>query len=110
MGARSTGGDLIPGQPFTCPALDLAVLIGRTVPPNAPLAVVHEQMVTRGQRRLAVVDAEGTLLGLLCLKRSQAAFCTDDGIQARVRERLQDDVPRLQPKQLGALEGPQSPG
>jgi CBS-domain-containing membrane protein len=95
--------DLTPGLPHMGPALELAALIGRTVPPDAPLAVVHEQMVIRGQRRLAVVDPEGTLLGLLCLKRSRAWFCTDEGIQARAWERRQGLVGAGLPTHMNQL-------
>jgi hypothetical protein len=38
-------------------------------------------------RRLADVDADHTLLGLLCLKSSRAGYCSDAGIQARAAER-----------------------
>jgi hypothetical protein len=40
-------------------------------------------MRQQGRRRLAVVDADGALLGLLCLKASGDGFCSDDGIASR---------------------------
>jgi len=33
------------------------------------------------------MGAENRLVGLLCLKRDQAGFCTDTGVAARGRER-----------------------
>jgi CBS domain-containing protein len=78
--------DLTPGLALDTPALELAALEGRTTSPEAPLASVHEQMITHGQRRLAVIDPDRTLLGLLCLKRTLAGFCTDRGIQDRATE------------------------
>ena len=83
--------DLTPGLALETPASELAALAGRTARPEATVAAVQEQMITRGQRRLAVVDPEGALLGLLCLKRTLTGFCTDEGIQARARERLRVD-------------------
>ncbi len=80
--------DLTPRLALEAGALELAAREGRTACPEAPLASVHEQMIKHGQRRLAVTDTDRTLLGLLCLKRTLAGFCTDEGIQARARERL----------------------
>ena len=34
-------------------------------------------------RRLAVVDSECTLLGLVCMKRSRSAFCFDADVASR---------------------------
>lgn len=67
--------------------LPLARLAERTVAPDARLADVHAAMVREGVRRLAVVDRRGRLLGLLCLKRNLAGFCSDDGVAARRRAR-----------------------
>lgn len=71
------------------PALLVARLSGRTVPPDARLARVHAEMGAAGQRRRAVVDHRGQLLGLLCLKASGSGFCSDDGIAARAAARGQ---------------------
>lgn len=60
---------------------------GRTVAPDAELYTVWSWMRDAERRRLAVVDECGTLLGLLCLKRSGAGFCSDAGVQARADER-----------------------
>lgn len=69
------------------PALDLGTLVGRTVRSGTPLAVAQEQLVATGQRRIAVVDADGGLVGLLCRKRRGDGWCTDAGVAARRRER-----------------------
>jgi CBS domain-containing protein len=64
-------------------AAPLGRLAGRTVPPEASLAEVRRAMTTAGQRRAAVTGAGGRLLGLLCLKASQAGFCSDQDVRAR---------------------------
>ena len=69
------------------PALDVASLEGRTVPPHADAEVVRQRLVRSGTRRLAVVDDDGTLLGLLCLKRRQTGFCSDADVAARAADR-----------------------
>jgi len=40
-------------------------------------------MIATGRRRAAVTSADGRLLGLLCLKASQAGFCSDQDVRAR---------------------------
>lgn len=69
------------------PALDLGALAGRTVRSGTSLAAAQEQLVATGQRRVAVVDADGGLVGLLCRKRKGDGWCTDAGVAARRRER-----------------------
>lgn len=64
-------------------ALRLATLKGRTILPDERIAAAHGRLVRSGQRRLAVVDGDNGLLGLLCLKRDQTGFCTNDGVAAR---------------------------
>lgn len=71
------------GVPDAVTARDVGRLAGRTVGPDAELATVWERMRAEGLRRLAVVDDDGGLLGLLCLKRSGDGFCTDEGVLAR---------------------------
>jgi hypothetical protein len=71
-----------------CQALDAAAaplgrLAGRTVPPGASLAEVRRAMTATGRRRAAVTSDDGRLLGLLCLKASQAGFCSDQDVRAR---------------------------
>jgi CBS domain-containing protein len=74
-----------------CQALDAAAaplgrLAGRTVPPGASLAEVRQAMITAGRRRAAVTSADGRFLGLLCLKASQAGFCSAQDVCARALE------------------------
>ena len=40
-------------------------------------------VLIRGRRRVAVINNDGRLLGLLCLKASQAGFCSDQDVRAR---------------------------
>ncbi|WP_375487413.1 HPP family protein [uncultured Jatrophihabitans sp.] len=65
----------------------LGRLEGRTVAPDAELEPVRLALVRSGRRRLAVVDTEQRLLGLLCLKRTGLGFCTDDDVEARAADR-----------------------
>lgn len=82
-----TRSDLPPATADAEPALAWAQLEGRTVAPDEPAEEVRRRMVEQGTRRLAVVDAEARLLGLLCLKRRRTGFCSDDGVAARRAER-----------------------
>ena len=68
------------------PALPLATVEGRTVPPAARVDAVHASMLATGLRRLAVVDDAGVLLGLLCLKKNGEGFCSDGDVAARTAE------------------------
>jgi CBS domain-containing protein len=69
------------------PAARYGTLDGRIVHPDADLEATRRSMLCRGRRRLAVIDDDGTLLGLLCLKRSSLGFCTDSDVQARAMDR-----------------------
>jgi hypothetical protein len=44
---------------------------------------MRQAMITAGRRRAAVTTADGQLLGPLCLKASQAGFCSDQDVRAR---------------------------
>ncbi|GAA1871489.1 hypothetical protein GCM10009836_60400 [Pseudonocardia ailaonensis] len=55
----------------------------RAVDPGADLEETRRWMTERGRRRLAVIGPDHELLGLLCLKRTGAGFCSDDGIRSR---------------------------
>ncbi|WP_328306303.1 CBS domain-containing protein [Actinomycetospora sp. NBC_00405] len=70
------------------PAHEQGRLAGRVVGPDADLVATWRAMV--GRRRLAVVDPQGALLGLLCLKRSGRGFCSQADVDARARERGAD--------------------
>lgn len=65
------------------PALAHARLEGRTVRADLEAEGVRRAMHAAGIRRLAVIDPDGRLLGLLCLKRSGDGFCTDAGVASR---------------------------
>ncbi|QWZ09950.1 hypothetical protein KRR39_09595 [Nocardioides panacis] len=84
------GADLPPQAPAAAPALSWSRLLERTVPPDAAAETVQALLVERGLRRMAVVDHEGTLLGLMCLKRSRTGFCSDDDVASRARSRHAD--------------------
>jgi CBS domain-containing protein len=68
------------------PAAPFGRLDGRTVGAGADLAEVHRAMIAAGRRRVAVIGADGQLLGLLCLKRSRTGFCSDQDVLSRRRE------------------------
>ena len=69
------------------PALVHSRMAGRTIPAELPAEDARQLMLLRGQRRLAVVDDEGVLVGLLCLKRHRSGFCSDADVAARAAER-----------------------
>lgn len=75
------------GAPDDAPAVERGRLLGRVVGPDADLEATRAAMTGR---RLAVVDTRGTLLGLLCLKRSGRGFCSREDVEARERERALD--------------------
>ena len=62
---------------------DAGILRGH---PAASADVALRALVESDARRLAVVDADGVLVGLLCLKRRRTGFCSDDDLRARVIE------------------------
>ncbi len=74
--------DDLAGAAWWTRARDVGALAGRIVRPDADLATVRASMHA-GRRRLAVVDADGRLLGLLCLKRHGRGFCSDAEVAAR---------------------------
>lgn len=78
--------DLSPELPDDAPAIDGASLKGRTVGPEVSPDEVLALLVSRGQRRLAVVADDGSLLGLLCLKRTLTGFCSDADVVTRAAD------------------------
>ncbi|HYF74341.1 MAG TPA: CBS domain-containing protein, partial [Nocardioides sp.] len=62
--------------PADAPASAYAVLAGRTVAPGVPAGDAWVLLRATDRRRLAVVDDDGVLLGLLCLKRRLTGFCS----------------------------------
>ena len=84
--------DLGPEATDSAPAARLGRLSGRVTAPTAPADTALQQMIAASRRRLAVVGPDGTLLGLLCLKRSGTGFCSDENVHQRQREHLQQRI------------------
>jgi hypothetical protein len=78
--------DDIAGSQASDAAAPLGRLAGRTVAAGADLAEVQQVMKAAGRRRAAVTSDDGMLLGLLCLKASQAGFCSDQDVRARAEK------------------------
>jgi hypothetical protein len=79
-------GDLAGAVP-NLPAAQFGRLANRTTAPGYDLGWAFLEMLAAGQRRLAVIDTAGDLVGLLCMKRSQSGFCSDRDVAARAAER-----------------------
>jgi len=84
--------DLGPEATDSTPAARFGRLSGRVIAPTAPADTALQQMIAARRRRLAVVRPDGTLLGLLCLKRSSGGFCSDENVRQRQHEHLQQRV------------------
>jgi len=67
-------------------ARDAGRLDGRVVGPAVDVEQVRLEMLAARVRRLAVVDARGELMGLLCLKWSGTGFCSDADVAARAAD------------------------
>jgi hypothetical protein len=79
-----TRADLSAGQAGSGTAITAyGTLAGRTVSPADDLDRVTARLTQTGQRRAAVIDAAGRLLGLLCLKRTGVGYCSDVDIRQR---------------------------
>ena len=78
--------DIARGQAPDAAAAPLGRLAGRTTAAGAALTAVQRAMTAAGQRRVAVTGDDGRLLGLLCLKASQAGFCSAQDVRARAGE------------------------
>lgn len=81
-------GTVIRGDvPGTAPdhqeAACFARIAERTVSATASADAVMQRLTARGQRRLAVVDKDGLLVGLLCLKARGSGFCSDADVTTR---------------------------
>jgi CBS-domain-containing membrane protein len=70
------------------PALPWSTLRDRTVPSATSADTVNKLLIERGLRRLAAIDHDGTLLGLMCLKRSRTGFCSDEDVASRAQSRV----------------------
>jgi hypothetical protein len=79
--------DLSGSPPASSPAVAFGGLRGRIARPDADLATTWEAMRAVARRRLAVVDGQGTFLGLLCLNRSGLGFCSDADVRSRAEDR-----------------------
>jgi hypothetical protein len=80
-------GDLI-GAPPSLSAAPFGRLAGRTVNFDDDLGRVYFEMLRTSRRRLAVIGPSGDLVGLLCMKRSQSGFCSDQDVACRAAERI----------------------
>lgn len=69
----------LPGGPATAD--------GNVVLDDTPLTDARRLLDATAGRRLAVVDRDGRLVGLLCLKRDRSGYCSDGDVAARQRER-----------------------
>ena len=85
--------DLSDAEEASAPVADVGTLDGACVAAEAPLDATFDAMVRSGRRRIAVVEPDGTLLGLLCLKQSRSGFCTDEGVAAMRRSRTRSSRP-----------------
>jgi CBS domain-containing protein len=86
---RDDLGDHLPAAP----AMDASTLAFRTVRPTQLLSQVTSTLLIRRTRRLAVTDADGLLVGLLCLKRTLQGFCTDVDVRHRAADHARDGDP-----------------
>lgn len=78
--------DLIPRLPDDVPAVGIGALQGRTVIDTTPLTHAWQRMLDSGRRRLAVITADGTYRGLLCLKQTRTGFCRDQDVRDRTEQ------------------------
>jgi hypothetical protein len=80
-------GDISGGPaPDDARAAPFGRLAGRVSLPGASLRAAWLAVTATGQRRKAVISADGQLVGLLCLNASQAGFCSDEDVADRARE------------------------
>jgi hypothetical protein len=81
-----TRSDLPLSVPNSMRAIEVGQLVGRTTRPTTPIIDITAWLDRTGERRLAVTDDRGRLLGLLCLKRNRTGYCSDEGVAARACE------------------------
>jgi CBS domain-containing protein len=75
--------DLPPGLDPRRPAVSLATIVERTICPTRSLDEATQRLNRSMARRLAVTNADRSLVGLLCLKRTRLGFCTEADVLAR---------------------------
>jgi hypothetical protein len=68
------------------PAAQRSTLLGRTMRVDLSASSAQRHLNAAGQRRAAVIDHRGCLLGLLCVKHHGRGFCSDDDARARRRD------------------------
>ncbi len=69
------------------PATSAGTLEGRTVPASLDAEELPDRMLAAGARRMAVVDDQGRLVGLVCRKRNGTGYCSDEGIRSKRAQR-----------------------
>lgn len=67
----------------TRPIARLGTLTGRAAGPADALVAATAMLLRQGRRPLAVIDDDGQLLGLLCLKKDGTGYCSDESIRER---------------------------
>ena len=85
--------DLPTDVPDDVPAREYGTITGRTIRPQELVGVALRLMQESGRRRMVVVHRDGTLGGLLCLKRSGNGFCTDGDVLDRKRAVCRPVIP-----------------
>jgi hypothetical protein len=78
------------------PARLLGCLLERIVSPDADLETLRRTLLASGRRRLAVLETNNHLLGMLCLKRTGLGFCSDADVRARGDEHAQRRAHRIE--------------
>lgn len=69
--------------PNDAPAAGIGTLRGRTIHVDHDANLALRTLAGAAERRRAVVDHEGRLVGLLCVKRSGRGFCSDATVAER---------------------------
>lgn len=87
--------DLRPELDPRRPAVTLALLDGRTIGPGRSLDEARRVLDRSMARRIAVTDAAGVLLGLLCLNQARQRFCTEADVIARAEDEQRPVPPGL---------------
>lgn len=97
--------DLPPPVDDSKPAVEHSALTGRTIDPATSVEEARRILLSHGERRRAVVTTDGHLLGLLCLKRSRAGFCSDGDVRARALAQAGGTAAGVDPTCVDLAEG-----
>jgi hypothetical protein len=65
------------------PAAEFGTVAGRIARPADDLTAAAVRLTSTSQRRLAVIDDAGRLVGLLCLKKNGSGFCSEENVRQR---------------------------